>query len=183
MDCHPSPVIHLLRSISSHPFPVIHLHHASISGRYWYPAALHLPMGFISCWSFPDAICLRPWYISGHNPSPAAIHFQLWSSWFEPFVSTLCTIALLGAVFPDNSCSSGCSLKVIITDLHNVRLPLTLPRSPIIHLVTMCPSHENTHSLTHPYGTLSFILNPWSGLLSMWSYTPQLQEYHSTELH
>ena len=70
--------------------------------------------------------------ISGCNPSLAVIHLRLWSSWVQPFFSTMCIIALLWAAFRDFSCSSVSSLKVIVTDLHNVRLSLILHRSAMI---------------------------------------------------
>ena len=153
----PSPEIHLLSSTSRHPPSVIHLRSSihmrlrSISGRDLSPDGIHLLLS-----------------ISGRNPSLATIHHPPRSIWLQPFVSTMCIIALLWAAFRDFSCSSVSSLKVIVTDLHNVRLPLTLHRSPIIHPVINCPSEENTYSSIRPYGmgSLSPNPNPRSGLLS-----------------
>ena len=134
----PSPEIHLLSYTSGHPPPVIHLRSStsgqpSISSRDPFPTTIHLGTGFISC-----------------HPSPAAIHLwpqsiwsrSIWSRsiWLQSFVSTRGDIALVWAAFRDCSCSSVSPLKVIFTNLHNVHLPLTLHRSPIIHPVTYRPS-------------------------------------------
>jgi len=147
IDCHLFPVIHLLSSISCHPSPVIHPYQVamhimpwSISGRD--PSLVnHLwPLSISGRYPSPAAIHLRQQSISSCNPSPAAIHFWLWCSSFQPFVSTVWIIALVWAAFCDCSCSSVSPLKVIFTNLHNVCLPLTLHRSPIIHSVAYRPS-------------------------------------------
>jgi len=70
IDCHPSPVIHLLRSISGHP---------SISGLDPYPGKNHLRMGSISCHPSPVTICGRSFAVVIHlvmNPLASAICFH-----------------------------------------------------------------------------------------------------------
>ena len=140
----PSPEIHLLSSISCHPPLVIHPYRVAIhirprstSGRdpslvNHLLSSIHILSRSISGHDpSPDGIHLLS-SISGRNPSLAAIHLWPRSIWLQPFVSTRCVIALVWAAFRDCSCSSVSSLKVIVTDLHNVRLPLTHHRSPII---------------------------------------------------
>ena len=138
IDCHPSPVIHLLLSTTViHPYPVaIHIMPQSSSGRDPSPAAIHLRAGSISCHPsavthpYSVAIHIRPRSISGCNPSLAAIPLWPQSIWLQPFVSTQCVIALVWAAFCHCSCSFVSFLKVIFTDLHNVHLPLTLIAVP-----------------------------------------------------
>jgi len=131
----PSPVIDLLSSI--------HILSRSISGHDPSPDGIHLLLS-----------------ISGRNQSLAAIHLWPRSIWLHPLISTRCVIALVQAAFRDCSCSSVSPLKVIFTDLHNFRLPLTLHRSLIIHPLTYCPSDENAHSSIRPYGMGSLSPNP-----------------------
>jgi len=130
----------------------------------------------------PVAIHIWPWSISGQDPSPV-IHLlspsaviypklwciALWSLWLQLFISTRCVIALVLAAFRHFPSSSVRILMVIFTNLHHVRLLLTLHRSPIIHLVTYCWSYENTPSLIRPYGMGSISPNPWSGRVITWS--------------
>jgi len=92
----------------------------------------------------------------------------------------MCIIVLVCTVFCDFSCCSVGSVEFIITDHHNVSLPLTLHPSRILHLVTYCKISDNTHSLTCIYDTGSLLQNPWSTLMRTWSYSMKLQEYWST---
>jgi len=137
----PSPEICLLSSTSCH---------LSMSGCDPYPAIIHFQMGSITGHLSLAAILLRPWSLSASNPSLAAIHLRLWSSWFQPFVSTLCKIALIWAAFCDFSWSSASPLKVIGTELHNVRHPLTIHRSLIIPwdiiIYKKIPTHRSVHT-------------------------------------
>ena len=177
-NCHLSPVIHLLRSNSCHPPPVIHPYPVAINNcRDPSPAVIHLMTGSIWCHpslagihlrpqciagrdESPGMICLRAGCISGRDPSRAGINLRLWSSWFQPFISTLCVIVLIWAAFHDFSYSSVSSLKVIVTGIYNIHLSLTNHRSPIIHPVTYRPLSDNTHSLICPYGRGSSSPNP-----------------------
>jgi hypothetical protein len=77
--------------------------------------------------------------IFAHDPSLAAIRFVV-IHWGSAIRSTMGIIVLIWSTFCDVSCCSVGSLQVIVTDLHNGRLPLILHRSPIIHPVTYRPS-------------------------------------------
>jgi len=122
-DCHLSPVMHLISSTSGY---------WSISGCNPYPAATHLQLESIS-----------------YHLSPAVIHPQPWSSWFEPSISSMDIITLVWSAFRDFSSSSVSCLKIIVTDVHNIHLPLTFHRSPIIrwHIIhyKKIPTHWSVH--------------------------------------
>jgi len=136
----PSPEIHFLSSTSGHSF---------MSGRDQYPAVIHLRTASISCHPSPAAIHLWPPSIPSRKPSLAGIHFQVRSLLgcdpvgsshsFPPVHPCACMVCIR-----DFSCNTVRSLKVIFTDLHNVRLPLTVHCSPIIHHKKI-PTHWFVH--------------------------------------
>jgi len=130
IDCHPAPVIHLLRSISCHPLLVIHL----------YPVAIHIRRWWIPRGNPSPVMHFWQQSHSGHNQSLAAIHFRPSSLRLHPFLSTLSIIVCIWAAFRDCFRRSVSPLKIIYTNLHNIRLPLNLHRSPRIHPVTYHPS-------------------------------------------
>jgi len=124
---------------------------------------------------------ISPWFIPGRDPSLNS-YLHPSSLWHQSFVSTLCVIALLWASFHDSCYGSVSPLKDIFTNLHDVCLPLSLHHSPIIrwHIIhhKTIPTHLSVHM-----GWDRNVWNAWSGLLSTWSYSIQLQEYHFTPLH